>query len=81
MKKTDEENIVALISKALSIENNLISVNSSIDNVEEWDSLGHLSILEALDQHFDGKVVNIKELASTKSVKDILFILKKNSLL
>ena len=33
MKKTDEENIVALISKALSIENNLISVNSSIDNV------------------------------------------------
>ena len=81
MKKTDEENIFALISKALIIENNLISVNSSSDNVEGWDSLGHLSILEALDEHFDGKVANINELASAKSVKDILFILKKNSLL
>mgnify|MGYP001376384185 FL=1 len=41
----------------------------------------HLSILETLDKYFEGKAANIKELAPTKSVKDILFVLKNNSLL
>tara|TARA_B100000586_G_C19975161_1_gene369514 strand:- start:536 stop:781 length:246 start_codon:yes stop_codon:yes gene_type:complete len=81
MSKLDEKSIAILIAKALKIESNLISINSSAENVEEWDSLGHLSILQALDQHFDGKVANLKELASTNSVKDILSLLKKNSLL
>ena len=81
MSKLDEKSIAILIAKALKIESNLISINSSAENVEEWDSLGHLSILQALDQHFDGKAANLKELASTNSVKDILSLLKKNSLL
>jgi acyl carrier protein len=81
MKKINEETITALIGNALRIDTNLISINSSSENVEEWDSLGHLSILESLDRHFDGKVANIIELASSNSVKKILSILRKNSLL
>ena len=81
MKKINEETITALIGNALRIDTNLISINSSSESVEEWDSLGHLSILESLDRHFDGKVANIIELASSNSVKKILSILRKNSLL
>ena len=81
MKKINEETITALIGNALRIDTNLISINSSSENVEEWDSLGHLSILESLDRHFDGKVANIIELASSKKEKKILSILRKNSLL
>ena len=54
-------------------------MDSSVENVEEWDSLGHLGVLVALDKAFDGKIGSIKEMATAGSVTKIIEILKTNS--
>ena len=60
--------------------NNSINLDSSTKNVDEWDSLGHLSILSGLNRLFDGKIVEVEELAEAESVEEIITILKKHEL-
>ena len=71
--------LLNLIKDALKAEE--IGLNSSMDNTDDWDSLGHLSILSAIDQSLDGKASNLDELASATSVEKIISILEKNNLL
>ena len=74
-----KEEVVQIISKALEVDK--ISIDSSVSNTEEWDSLGHLSILVSLDKRFDGGVAGIKEMAAVDSVRSVLKILKDNNLI
>jgi len=71
--------VIKIIATALKLEDSQIDTNSSVDNLEEWDSLGHLGILVALDKAFDGKIASIKEMATADSVDKIFQILKENS--
>lgn len=75
------EDIIKIIAKALSKSENLVTMESSTENIEEWDSLGHLSVLVALDKAFNGKLANIVEMSTADSVSKIVKILKKHSLL
>ena len=52
-----------------------------MDTLKEWDSLGFVSILSALEVRFGSKVAAIEDLASVKSVKEIIRILKKESII
>ena len=81
MEKITEEAVLNIIQNALKLKEKRLTVNSSMQDVEEWDSLGHLSILVVLDKFFDGKVGGIKELAGADSIQKILQILKDNSLI
>ena len=74
-----KEEVVQIISKALEVDK--ISIDSSVSNTEEWDSLVHLSILVSLDKRFDGGVAGIKEMAAVDSVRSVLKILKDNNLI
>jgi acyl carrier protein len=74
----NERKVIDVISGALNIENNLISINSSSENLEEWDSLSHLSILVALDQWLDGAASKMTDLATATSVKEIIDVLNEN---
>ena len=58
-----------------------IDEKSNSNNVEPWDSLGHLSIITALDKASKGKTSKIKALADADSVKKIYEILKKNKII
>jgi acyl carrier protein len=73
--------ILEIISKALEVDNKKINFDSSIENLDEWDSLGHLSILVSLDKKFNGNLASIKEMASVDSVKSIFKILENNNLI
>ena len=75
----NSDNLCNIIKNALEVEQ--VDLNSSMENIEEWDSLGHLSILSAIDESLDGKASNLDELASATSVEMIISILKKNNLL
>ena len=75
----NENEVIKIIATALKLEDSQIDTNSSVDNVEEWDSLGHLGILAALDKAFDGKIASVKEMATADSVEKIFQILKENS--
>ncbi len=74
-----ETEILEIIAKALNVDANGLTVDSSSDNVDEWDSLGHLGVLVALDKTFDGKLAGIAEMATADSVNKIIQILKNNS--
>ncbi len=81
MSAISEKEVLGSIQEALNIEGKKIILDSSVEDVPEWDSLGHLSVLTALDKLFEGKIAGIKELASADSVKKIIQILHSNSLI
>lgn len=81
MVNNKEGEIVGIIRKALDIDKDRLTMDSSAENVEEWDSLGHLGILTNLDIFFNGQIAGIKEMATADSVKKILQLLKSNNLL
>jgi len=75
MSKITKNELLNLIAKALELPSDSIDDKSSGDNIEAWDSLGHLSILVLLDKHVEGKASKISDLAIATSVKKISKIL------
>ena len=67
-----EKQIIELISRAFEIESSEISIESTSYDIDEWDSLGHLSVLQELDIEFDDITERVPELASVSSVKEIV---------
>ena len=49
----NEKELIKLVSKSLKIKAN--TKTSSAVNTPEWDSIGHLSILSAIDKYTKGK--------------------------
>jgi len=82
MTENSEVNqVYKLISDTLEITQESLAQNGNSDQHEEWDSMGHLSILVALDKHFNGKISGISDLAEADSVEKIIKILKENSII
>ncbi len=69
----NEKQIITLVSK--SLKNKKINTKSSSANTEQWDSLGHLSILAAIDKITKGKSLKF-DLTQADSVPKLLKILK-----
>ena len=49
--------------------------------MESWDSLAQLDIISAIDKKLNGRIGKIKNIAEIKSVKKIISLLKKKSLI
>ncbi len=77
----NEKQVLTTIEKALGLPEGKLNGLTQSSEIAEWDSLGHLSILAALDREFNGKVASIRELASAASVPQILNQLKQHGLL
>jgi len=77
----NKEQVINVIADALRVDTDIITLSSSSTNIDNWDSLGHLSILTALDKMFDGKIANISEMAEAESIERILDLLSQNSLI
>ena len=78
--KITKEDIITIITDALDADNQ-ITVESSMDNIPEWDSLGHLSVLTSLDKATEGKASAISELGETSSVNEIINVLTNEDLI
>jgi acyl carrier protein len=74
--KISEQELKKIISKALNVKLNKINDESNSNKMEEWDSLGQLSIISSLDKKFKGKI-NLSKIASMYSYKEIKIFLKK----
>jgi hypothetical protein len=59
------------IASALGVDGSLVTFESSQDDFEEWDSLGHLSILQLLDEKTDGGLDRVSGVASMTTVLEI----------
>lgn len=69
----DEKKIILIVSKALKKK---VNSKSTVNNTEQWDSLGHLSILSALEKVTKGKSSKI-DLTEVQSIKQLVTKLKK----
>lgn len=76
-----EQEICRIIEKVLELEVDEVSIADSMETIDKWDSLGLLSILTALEEKFGNKVAAIEDLSLVKSVKDIVRILKRESII
>lgn len=72
--KTKKE-IIEIIKTALDVSDQEITINTSAITVPQWDSLGQINIIVALDKAFEGKVGELEELATAGSVARIVEIL------
>ena len=78
--KINKDDLILLISKALDSDV-VVTLDSSLDDIPEWDSLGHLAILTSLDQATDGKASSLSKLGDAKSVSEIISILESENLI
>ena len=76
----EKEKLFEIFSEAIGVDKSKVSYDSSSDNLPEWDSLGHLTFLSALDEETDGKSAEISELTNTYNLKEIKHILEKNNI-
>jgi len=76
----DKNKLVNIFSKALNIPGDRIKEDVNNENLEEWDSLGHLAILTAIDNETEGKASKIETLSECTSFSNLFETLKKNKL-
>lgn len=51
----NQERVFKAISKALEVKQEMLSEDTAIGDFPNWDSLGHLIIISALEKEFDIK--------------------------
>ena len=79
--KVSKKKLMLLIAQALEVKKNKVNINSKMDDFEEWDSLGQLSILSKIDEELGGKVASIRKLSDCFTVRDFIKILDKSDLI
>ena len=80
-KKPSKAEILKIISKILKMSPQKIEKIDHYTKMESWDSLAQLDIISAIDKKLNGKIGKIKNIAEIKSVKKIISLLKKKSLI
>ena len=68
MNKND---FIVAIASALEVEADVVTMDLKIEDIPQWDSLGHLTILSYLDNLTHGKAADINNLGSMESLRDI----------
>ena len=66
-----KERFLASFKEALQIEDREIALEDVFRNYEEWDSLGRLSLIAALDEEFNLQIED-KEFEKLLTVGDLL---------
>ena len=64
-----EQKVITLVSTALNVNN--ITLQSSQENISEWDSLAYLSVISAMEDEFEIEITE-KNINNFGSVKNIL---------
>ena len=67
----NESKFLICVAKALEVNVNEISLETISDDLGEWDSLGHLTILFALDKESGGGASKIDGLSAMTKLDDI----------
>ena len=80
-KKPSKEDIIKIIAKILKMSSQKVEKIDNYTKMDNWDSLAQLDIISALDTKLNGKIGKIKNIAEIKSVKKIIILLKKKSLI
>jgi len=75
MGQMTEQAVIKVVQSALRIDQPL-TMSSSADTIPEWDSLGQINIIVALDEALGGGVSEMQEMALASSVGKIIELLR-----
>jgi len=63
-----------LVGKVFKINPEELSDTSSRNTIEQWDSMGHLALITALEEQFQVSIsiTDAMEMANIRKIKDVL---------
>ena len=79
MTHVDPNFLIQGIAEALEVEVSQITIDTRSSEVEEWDSLGHISIMSFLDKSYNEITERVPDFASATSVQEIHDLITQNS--
>ena len=74
--KANNKLVLQIITKSLNIPSKLLNEKTNLNSLEEWDSLGILTVMSAIDKKFKGKV-NVNSFEKVKNISEIVKIINK----
>ena len=66
-----QEKVIQVLVNILQVSPDEISIKTTSDDVEQWDSLNHTNIIQALEQEF-GIRYDLEQVVSMLSVREII---------
>ncbi len=69
-----QDRVIAVVTRELDVPSGTITATTKSDDVEEWDSLGHLRVCMALEAEF-GIEVELDEIENLDSVPALVALL------
>lgn len=70
-----EQELFAMVAEALEVAPDTISPDTQVEEVEEWNSLGWLSLMSLLDEKCNAQLSS-QDIESIKQVSDLTAMLK-----
>jgi len=67
-----EKELISLVANTLGVDEALLSLDTSTSDLDEWDSLGHIALLQEIDKSFEGRYTPSGKLASSISIRELL---------
>ena len=71
-----EERIKKVVCETLKIDESAFSVELAAGDIAEWDSLGHVALLQAVESDF-GIVFDVGDAIDIESVEDLIVMVRK----
>jgi acyl carrier protein len=72
-----EEKLIQIATNVLDIKQENISLNSSREDIDEWDSLAHLNLIAEIEEQF-GVKIPFEEIHEIRKLSDFLKYINKN---
>jgi len=72
-----EENIIICVARALGVTKDQVTLQSTQEEIEEWDSLSHFVILDELDREFNGVSSRCPELGTAISIAELISVIRE----
>lgn len=71
-----EENIIEIFNDILDLEDGIITIDSSPEDIDKWDSMTNINIIVALEEEYKIKL-QLEDIQDAKNVYDYIKLVKK----
>ncbi len=65
-----DENLLDVVARSLDVPRESLSLESSRDSLEAWDSMGHILLMLAVEKQF-GRKIRFEAIERIRSVRDL----------
>ncbi len=69
----NKDDVLKLLEKAVMVKEGTLTLNTRLEELEEWDSLSQMTLLTYLDSSYDH--LNISAFNNTTTVEDVIKVI------